>query len=94
MSMEKVAIIQPCGNTPKSPTKIHSGPLCGDEPFAGGTLFEAVLRCFEHKKSLPNFKGGIFFQTRPTTTYLVTLNVAVLLVVPVRAVITLVLVAV
>jgi hypothetical protein len=46
-----------------------------------------------NKKASP-LKGGFFFQTKPTSTYLVTLNVAVLLVVPVRAVITLVLVAV
>jgi len=56
--MEKVAIIQPCGNTPKSPTKIPSGPLCGDEPFVGGTLFETVLRGFEHKKASP-FSGRL-----------------------------------
>ena len=45
-------------------------------------------------KKPPHSQGGFSFQTQPATTYLVTLNVAVLLVVPVRAVITLVLVAV
>ena len=45
-------------------------------------------------KKPPHSQGGFSFQTQPATTYLVTLNVAVLLVVPVAAVMTLVLVAV
>ncbi len=52
------------------------------------------LRDFKQRKSLPVTREAFLFQTKPPTTYLVTLNVAVLLVVPVRAVMTLVLVAV